>query len=1214
MSKKHCRLSGSARALALASLRVEALSERANPLREVLDQPRALGPQGPLLVVVPNRVAGQILLQDLSFFAGLSGADVQSDTGIEVLPFYAWEVLPFDALSPALQISTARFHALHSLMSECCCIVVATVDALMQRVVSPEQMRKSSFRIELSEQIGRDDIAERLKYSGYIRTAIVEGPGEFAVRGSVVDVFPVGALVPVRIETFRHCVESIRCFDLADQHSKRSVNQVTLIPAREIVMPVEAEGEAADASGLGIDEMLNVLRQRASEQHIPLRDLDDLENAFRTDMLWPGIEHICPIFQSGYSQAWEYLPKSAEVVLCDSPEVLESAEKFEVLVAERANKADREGRIHPSLNEAFVSASEFGAWLDSKVQLSLEGMDFIDRKSLAQPEEMSQGRSIVPLDDLRAKLLAARQGEKPFAPLAQAVTSWAGSGSAIAIVASQRQRVQRLAELLTAYEIQSETWEGSFSGWLESLVLSGASSSTVYLLQGQISQGFVSTDHKLSLVFERELFPDWSVRRRVARARNVRRFLGTLSQLQEGDLVVHIDHGVGRYCGLKEIEVNGKKGDFLHLEYAAESKLFLPVENIGKIQKFVGVEGRSPQLHRLGSKTWEQTRQKVKRNVAELAGKLINLYAQRQIADGFSFGRVDTLDDEFADTFSFEPTPDQHQAIAEVLGDMASAKPMDRLVCGDVGYGKTEVALRAAFKAVNAGRQVALLVPTTVLAEQHYAGFKERFEGFPITVGCVSRFFTTKENSATLSDLKAGKVDVIIGTHRLLQKDVLFKDLGLLIIDEEHRFGVASKEKLKEFRKNVDVLALTATPIPRTLHMSLLGIRDLSVIETPPCDRHVIRTYLAPYDKDTVREAILREINRAGQVFYVHNRVQNIMAVADEVAELVPEARFEVAHGQMKEAELSKVMHRFLNREIDVLVCTTIVESGLDIPNANTIIVRNAERFGLAQLYQLRGRVGRSSRRAYAYLMVGGMDRLGIEARKRLEVLQSLDDLGVGFRLALQDMEIRGAGNLLGKDQSGPVNLVGFDLYSQILKEAVQEIAQKDSSMAGVEEPLVPQVEPEIKIGFPAHIPPDYVPDVAERLLLYQKLVALENEAAGRAAIEDIEDRFGRPPEDVYILVELMVFRSLLRCAGIVSADYREPWLHIAFHPDVKIDVEHFMGCLAQSDGRLKLSPSMAVSLNLGNRVVESPNEFTQVLKALLKQLKVPVLESVIVS
>ncbi len=795
--------------------------------------------------------------------------------------------------------------------------------------------------------------------------------------------------------------------------------------------------------------------------------------------------------------------------------------------------------------------------------------------------------------ELKHQFIQARHAQLPFETVAKFLSENLVNGSQVAIVVSQESRERRVRDLLGSYEISCEHYPGTFADWIEEI----SGTPRIIMLVGTLSGGFHSLAERFLIVVDTEIFPEISPRRSAPRSRNIRRFLGTLAQLNDGDYVVHMEHGVGLYRGLREITVEGMVGDFLFLEYAEGARLFVPVEHIGKVEKFVGAEGRKPVLNRLGGTAWGKTKDKVKEAVAELAGQLVNLYAKREIAQGHSFGTVDTDDVQFADTFPFEETPDQARAIEEVLRDMERPQPMDRLVCGDVGYGKTEVALRAAFKAVNNGKQVAVLVPTTVLADQHWQTFRERFSDYPIRVACVSRFLTPAENKKTLAELAAGNLDIIIGTHRLLQRDVQFKDLGLLIIDEEHRFGVAHKEKLKRMRSEIDVLTLTATPIPRTLHMSLVGIRDLSTIETPPVDRQVVHTFLAQYHADIVREAVQRELARSGQAFYVYNRIDRIGEIAAELAQLVPEAKIAFAHGQMADGELEQIMHRFVQGEINVLVSTTIIESGLDIPNANTMIIRNADRFGLAELYQLRGRVGRSSRRAYAYLFVSDFKQLGDDARKRLEVLQALDDLGMGFRLALQDMEIRGAGNLLGKDQSGDVNLVGFETYSRILKDAVHEIQLQRDDPRAEHSPIARLViDPEMRIGFPTHIPPFYVPDVGERLILYQRLVELRDETHGHELAAEIEDRFGRLPAEVETLVEVMIFRSLLRRAGIVAASRREDAVSLTFHPEVRLDPKVVTALVLESGGRIKLSPNSVLSVKLESGAVTKPSDLTKII------------------
>ncbi len=1161
----------------------------------------------PIVIVTPNRKSAEVLLEDLRFYLSSYDDLENKEEKIEILPFFSWEVLPFDSLSPSLQISSNRILALNALKSSKNLIIVSSADSFMQKVLSPEYLEASSFYIKVGDNLSRDEIWALLKRNGYVKSSIIEQSGEYSYRGAVVDVFPVSQKKPIRIETFRHNVESIRYLDLKTERSSREVEveKQLIIPAREIVIPSSLSKLENKSIEEVLESSISKLKKRASELNIPNSKLENLLNSFKEDMSYPGIEHISPIIGNVYSRVWDYFPKNTTIITTDWENLLISLDSYSKLLEEREKISYEKGRIHPKIEDAFNDFKEVKSYLKENSIICFNSFSIEQENKLENETYFNINNILKTNEELKIKLKSSKHLLKPLEPFFSEVRKNQKQNISTLIVSSLKKRNRRIEEICNLYGFECREFSGGFRDWVSFIRESPNKTKFIWLLEGILSEGVWGLkSFGFNIVFERELFPEWSPKKKVLKAKDIRKFIGTLSQLRDGNFIVHADHGVGKYCGLREIKVGDKVGDFLHLEYADNAKLFLPVENIAKVQKFVGVEGKNPKLNRLGTKTWEQTKKKVKKDVTELAGRLVDLYAQRELVKGHSFSKEDTLDLEFADTFAYEPTEDQMQSINDVLKDMSSSKPMDRLVCGDVGYGKTEVALRASFKAVNGAKQVALLVPTTVLAEQHYLSFKERFETFPVTIGFVSRFSTSKENKEVLKKVKEGKIDIIIGTHRLLQKDVSFKDLGLLIIDEEHRFGVSHKEKLKEFRKEVDVLTLTATPIPRTLHMSLLGIRDLSIIETPPSDRQVIRTYLSPYKDETVREGILRELNRGGQVFYVHNRVRNIYSILDELTDLVPEARIDVAHGQMKESDLSRVMHRYLKHEIDVLISTTIIESGIDIPNANTIIIRDAERFGLSQLYQLRGRVGRSTKRAYAYLLVGGKKVISSEAQKRLEVLQSLDDLGVGFRLALQDMEIRGAGNLLGKDQSGPVSSVGFELYSQVLKEAVLEVKKRmNRGLEQEKKRRVFDIEPELYIGFPAHIPNDYMQEVSDRLLIYQRLVNLKDEQEARDIIEEVEDRFGKPPEDFYILVELMVLRALLKKYGVLSIKYSNESLHVLFHEDAGIDINHLMKCVTSSNGDLKISPSMVISYKCGGVKILSPEDIMNCVKELLKIL-----------
>jgi len=1147
-------------------------------------------PAGSMLAIVANSSAAERLISDLKFFT-----DSADHAESFVAGFLSWEVLPFDALSPAPTVSAARIEALNRLLESRPTLVVSTVDALMQRMVPPQFLKQLRFVVRKGDSIDREQLIEVLDRGGYQRSSLVEEVGQYAVRGAVVDAFPPGSMNPIRIELFSGSIESVREFDAGTQRSTTERDDCELLPVRELFLPPEE----ADR-----ETMFQQLRAYASDQGLPLRAAKSVEEALREGTALPGIEHLQSLFLPGLARLWDYLGASASVAVVDETAVFAAADEFEALVSERATRAQSEGRITPSVSSAFLSVTE----LQSAV--SAHKVHYFDSTRIIDPSELPASGLVIAGDEqtkdkifslsgLQSALRTARRAERPFLPLAEEVRHRLAQGYRIGIVIQHPSRARRVTELLSGYDIRVNDPETGYLAWTESAAGLGRE---VTILHGELSGGIRLTRERVMLIPEHELFPESSSRRQSASARNVRRFLGAVSQLKEDDYIVHVEHGIGIYRGLRQIDVDGRVGDFLHLEYADQSKLFLPVENIGKIQKYAGADAKKPALSKLGGKAWSATKAKVHENVAELAGQLLKILAARELSPGIPFPPRGSEDDAFADSFPFEETPDQTRAIEEVLSDLSRSRPMDRLVCGDVGYGKTEVAIRAAFKAVNAGKQVALLVPTTILAEQHEQTFRNRFAELPFKIACVSRFNPPGENKRLLAEAAEGKVDILIGTHRLLQRDVSFRDLGLLIIDEEHRFGVAHKEKLKRLRAEVHVLTLTATPIPRTLHISLLGIRDLSIIETPPVNRQAIRTYLATYSNSLVREAIMREIGRSGQVFYIHNRVENIAAIADELAELVPEATIAFAHGQMKDAELEAVMHRFVTGEVNVLVSTTIIESGLDISNANTIIIRTADRFGLAELYQLRGRVGRSSRRAYAYLLISDPKTIGADAKKRLQALQSLDDLGIGFRLAIQDMEIRGAGNLLGKDQSGHIDLVGYELYTRILKEAVEELRRRRDRPSEAPETKL-DIDPEVRIGFPAHIPPWYIPDVAERLLLYQRLIDLNDERDGRAIYEEMSDRFGRPPEEISVLIELMVFRGIIRRAGIVAASARLDSLSLTFHPKAAPGPDRIAAAAKAGNWKARYSASKVLSLELEPESIRSPKDLTARAEPVLRAL-----------
>jgi transcription-repair coupling factor (superfamily II helicase) len=782
---------------------------------------------------------------------------------------------------------------------------------------------------------------------------------------------------------------------------------------------------------------------------------------------------------------------------------------------------------------------------------------------------------------------AASERERPLAAVASQLAEWTAAGARLALTAGSAAHRERLVGLLASHGVPVTSTDLPFP---QALAVPGRGA---LALVGDLTHGTRLPNDGLVVVTESEVMGDERPRRRARRER-LGDLLSSLAELKPDDFVVHVDHGVAVYRGLRHMQVAGLEGDYLHLEYAGGDRLYVPVDRIGAVQRYVGADGAAPALDKLGGTAWERTKAKARESLMAMAHDLLKIYAAREAHGRAVYGSPDALYDAFVARFPFEETPDQLRAIDEVVADLGRERPMDRLVCGDVGFGKTEVAMRAAFLAVLAGKQVAVLVPTTLLAQQHFETFRARFAGYPIEVGMLSRFRSAAENKETIGRLAAGRLDVAVGTHRLLSRDVTFRNLGLLVVDEEHRFGVKDKERIRALRTSVDVLTLTATPIPRTLNMAISGIRDLSVITTPPVDRLAIRTYVARYDEGVIRDAVLREFARGGQVFFVHNRVETIDRMAARLGEVVPEAQLAVAHGQLSERVLEQTMLRFMHGEANLLVTSAIIESGLDIPNANTLIVNRADTFGLAQLYQLRGRVGRSHQRAYAYLLIPGEHLITTDAQKRLQVLQEMDDLGGGFRLAAHDLEIRGAGNLLGKQQSGNIAAVGLELYTHMIEQAVRE--------ARGEEPEV-EIEPEIQLGVPAFIPETYVPDVGQRLLVYKRLAAIRSTAELDAVAEELVDRFGPVPPLVVTLLRVMELRRILKELRVRTAKRRGGTVQVEFDAATPLGVERLLGRLRGSGGRLRLVSGSTLEIR---PAATDHDELLEEVGAVLRSLNAP--------
>jgi transcription-repair coupling factor (superfamily II helicase) len=1087
----------------------------------------------PMLVVAGSEARARTLVQQAAAWAG---------DGAEVALLPAPEPLFYERLPSHPNTALARLRALQLLVStERRTVVVASVRALMRAVDAPERFRALGRVVRTGDTLRPDDLVGALLALGYSGEALVEYPATFSRRGGIVDVYPVGGANPVRVEFFGDEVESIRAFDAATQRSRNVVPELRLTPSREL--PAASPDALAELGRVDA----SALNPSAGDQWA--RDLERLAGGFSFD----GVEFYAPYLASHSPVA--YLPPNGVVVVDEPAGVAAAARELAEQAEELRTELTGRGELPEGFRTAYFDWEALERELARHPRLDLSWQEHESTRSAPSADgspvvTIGSPSEFRPVPSYAGQLRAALDD----------LDRWRSAGSTTLLVSQQS---SRLADLLEEQAIPAATVAD-----VPELPEPGA----LVLVHGSLDEGFELTagpEGGLVVLSDRELF-GWTKPARTAPARRPSRD-AFLSDLSPGDYVVHVDHGVGRFIRMLRMPSDGGEREYLVLEYAAGDKLYVPADQTDRVTRYVGIGDHAPTLHRLGTSDWARTRSKVKAAVQELAGELLGLYASRKIRTGHAFGADTLWQRELEDAFPYVETPDQLKAISDVKGDMEQSRPMDRLLCGDVGYGKTEVALRAAFKAVNDGRQVAVLVPTTVLAQQHYNTFRERLQAFPVKVEMLSRFRSDREQKKVIEGLAAGTVDICIGTHRLVQKDVTFKNLGLLIVDEEQRFGVLHKEHLKKLRTEVDVLTLTATPIPRTLHMALVGVRDLSVMETPPEDRLPIRTTVTAYDESLIREVILREIDRGGQVFFVHNRVQTIYQMAHKLGELVPHASIVVGHGQMPEEQLEKVMLDFAAGRYDVLVCSTIIESGLDIPNVNTIVVNQADNFGLAQLYQLRGRVGRGANRAYAYFLTPKNRQLSEIAEKRLRTIFEATDLGAGYRIALKDLEIRGAGNLLGAEQHGHVAAVGFHLYTQLLAEAVK-------SLQG--EPVVTPPSVAIDLPLDAYLPASYVEDEQARLNLYSRMASLTDPSQTGDLMLELKDRFGELPEPALNLIYLVQLKLLAGQAGLNKITVEDDQIILQVAHDRRIDADklrrRFGPLIAVGRTQLRLSRTRA--------------------------------------
>jgi transcription-repair coupling factor (superfamily II helicase) len=1064
----------------------------------------------PLLIVVDGNKEAETLIEAAETFFDLL-MDDRDLPKPQLIP--ALDVLPHQRLSPHTEISERRAVALWRLSTQKLPITVVPLASALYRTQSPDFYRQLALSLRVGEELPLEDLLQHLESIGYEKREPVEMEGEYSLRGGILDIFPVESSKPVRLEFFGDEIESIRRFDVETQRSVLKLESVLVLPL------VEHPRSRA------------LLRQLAEAID---NESDDLLNPGDP---FPGWEYLTPMIQPHTNTVFSLNPDA--IVILDEPEAIGSAaDRLWMRLAEPA-------RIDPERN--------FATW--EEIKANLDGRTIVNLRELDVAANLP--------DPARDFHIASRPSLTFKGNMAMAVgeaRNLVEEGNRVAFFANSTGELERLADVMQEYSMPYQLGVESAGGsqtLSERAYYSGPVASA-YLIKGGLRRGAVLPDSHLALLGSEDIFQASDLIARQPTRSQLAAFAADVADLKPGDFVVHTTHGVGRFAGIREIAQGDQKGDFMLLEYAGDSKLYVPLTRLDLVQKYRGAGDAKPSLDRLGGATWAKTKSRVKARMRDMADELLKLYAQRRLAKGFAFSPDSNWQREFEDAFEYTPTKDQLSAVVQIKADMESEQPMDRLLCGDVGFGKTEVAMRAAFKALGDGKQVAVLAPTTVLAFQHYETFRRRFASFPVRIELISRFRSAKEVKEVLADTAAGKVDVIIGTHRLLSRDVEFSDVGLLIVDEEQRFGVKHKERLKQLKHNLDALTMSATPIPRTLHMSLLGLRDMSVIETPPKDRLSINTLVAHFNTHLIKAAIEQELARQGQVYFIHNRVDTIFQRAASIQELVPQARIGIGHGQMGDAELEKVLLGVMRHEYDVFVSTTIVENGIDIPLANTILIENAERYGLSELYQLRGRVGRSNRRAYAYLLVPSDTQLSEVARKRLAALKEFSDLGAGFKIAALDLELRGGGNLLGGQQHGHIEAVGYDTYIRLLEETVQELK-------GEEVPL--EIHASLNVGLDIRIPPDYIREEAQRLRSYKRIADLHEEEQAQKLREEFADRYGAVPEEVGILIQFSLLKSLAERLGVESVDRRQGLANIKFHQQSRIDPMKLMQIVQRSNG-----------------------------------------------
>ena len=1109
-------------------------------------------PRRPLLILTASARDAERLREEIAWF----------DPTLRVHRLPDWEILPYDQFSPHPDLVSERLSTLWQFAHGDFDAGIVPVTTALQRLAPPAYLAGRTFQLVAKTRLDLEALRAQLVLAGYAHVQQVMSPGEFCVRGGLIDLFPTGSAVPYRLDLVGDEIETIRTFDVDTQRSIYPVSEVRMLPAREF--PLDEEGRA---------QFRENFRERFEGDPTRSRVYKDVSNAIAP----AGVECYLPLFFEATATLFDFLPREVTCVVHGN--VPAAAEAFWKDLKSRYDLL-RGDRDRPLLEprELYLPVEDLFVALQGLPRIDVSRLSREDGNPVLGPR--LQGDDVPPIE-------VDRRSIEPLKPLRKFTESFAGR---VLIVAESPGRRETLSSFFAEHGFHPALID-DWSRFLDS-------THPVALTYGPVASGFITAEHDIALVTEAELYPGQvqQSRRRDARAKSsAEGMVRDLAEVKAGDAVVHSQHGIGRYLGLVTLDLGEGGMEFLHLEYEGGDKLYVPVSQLHVISRYTGAAPEDAPLHRLGSGQWEKAKRKAARQVRDTAAELLDLYAKRLARQGHAFPLSGQDYEAFAATFPFEETPDQAAAIHAVIGDMTSGRPMDRLVCGDVGFGKTEVAMRAAFLAVAGEAQVAILVPTTLLAEQHFQNFSDRFSGFPVNIAELSRFRSPKEVAKSLEGLAAGRIDIVIGTHKLIQKDVKFRNLGLVIIDEEHRFGVRQKEELKRLRAEVDVLTLTATPIPRTLAMSLEGLRDFSVIATAPQRRLSIKTFVNRLSNGIVREAVLRELKRGGQAYYLYNEVDTIENRRAQLGELLPEARIAVAHGQMPERELERVMRDFYHQRSNVLLCSTIIETGIDVPSANTILIHRADKFGLAQLHQLRGRVGRSHHQAYAYLLTPPEEALSAAAKKRLEAIQMMEDLGAGFYLAMHDLEIRGAGEVLGESQSGGIHDVGFALYTEMLEHAVRSLKKgKEPDLAS---PF--SVATEVNLHAPALLPESYCGDVHERLVLYKRLANCQADDELERLTEELVDRFGPLPDAARVLLECHKLRIQGAPLGVLKIDASAGGIVVQFVPQPPVDPKRVLA-LVQSSRIYRLPGPDRVRIEMKHEdLKQRSNEVRQFLKKL---------------